>query len=97
MRADDSSTGVLHRSPSAGQDTDIPVSGTDSTKHGVFDLPIASMLGHLSGGINKHGEPHSERRRKRTSSGSSRRRSLDFRTAVHPEDQFAPPAVIFQV
>ena len=100
MRADDDATGVLERSPGAGQEHNSQGAGTDPTKHDVFDLPtMASMLGHLSGGgANKHGEHHSERKRRRTSSGGSgRRRSLDYRTAVHPEDQFAPPAVIFQV
>lgn len=90
---DDGNSGVLQRSPTAVQEHDIHSTGAEPPKHGVFDLPIASVLGHLTPlGAKKHGEHHLERKRKRKS-----RKSLDFRTAVHPEDQFAPPTVIFQV
>lgn len=91
MQDEDGSSNVV-------RDHDIHSSNPDTPKHSVFDLPIGSVLGHLTSvGTSKQGEHQHSRKRKRKSSGSSRRRSLDFRTAVHPEDQFAPPTVIFQV
>lgn len=59
---------------------------------GGFDLCITSMMSHITS------EAASKTLHSSVVSSNSRKRSrtLDFRD-VHPEDQFAPPAVIFQV
>ena len=67
---------------------------------GSFDLCITSMMSHITSEEGQDGAGHSVTKTVQpsiTASGSSKRsRTLDFRD-VHPEDQFAPPAVIFQV
>ena len=62
---------------------------------GGFDLCITSMMSHIT---SEAGQDGSGTTTKTLHSSDSRKRSqtLDFRD-VHPEDQFAPPAVIFQV
>jgi len=61
---------------------------------GDFDLCITSMMSHITSEEGRDGAENAKT--SVVSSGSSKRsRTLDFRD-VHPEDQFAPPAVIFQ-
>lgn len=66
---------------------------------GGFDLCITSMMSHIT---SETGQDVSGSASKTLHSGvvssesAKRSRTLDFRD-VHPEDQFAPPAVIFQV
>ena len=65
-----------------------------------FDLCITSMMSHITSEEGGDGTGHSAAKNLQSGvvSARSRKRSrtLDFRD-VHPEDQFAPPAVIFQV
>lgn len=66
---------------------------------GGFDLCITSMMSHLTSetGQDVAGSATKTLHSGVVSSESAKRlRTLDFRD-VHPEDQFAPPAVIFQV
>ena len=85
-------------SPAAQGSTEVV--GVDGTKlSGNFDLCITSMMSHITSEAGQDGTgEHSATVKSVVSSGRSRKRSrtLDFRD-VHPEDQFAPPAVIFQV
>ena len=66
---------------------------------GGFDLCITSMMSHITSETGQDG-PGSATKSLHSgvvsSDSGKRSRTLDFRD-VHPEDQFAPPAVIFQV
>ena len=62
---------------------------------GGFDLCITSMMSHITSEAGQEGSGTTTKTL-HASASSKRSRSLDFRD-VHPEDQFAPPAVIFQV
>lgn len=68
-------------------------------KLGSFDLCITSMMSHITSEDSQHCAPHCTTKTLQPSGMSSgpseRSRTLDFRD-VHPDDQFAPPAVIFQ-
>ncbi|PFX12910.1 GTP-binding protein A [Stylophora pistillata] len=73
------------------------VKGTvlEGNRHtGRFDLCISSMMSHITSETDQEGSGTTT---KTSCSNDSNKRSqsLDFRD-VHPEDQFAPPAVIFQ-
>ena len=84
-------------SPAAQVRTEVV--GVDGTKlSGNFDLCITSMMSHITSEAGQDGTGGHPAVKSVVSSGRSRKRSrtLDFRD-VHPEDQFAPPAVIFQV
>ena len=84
-------------SPAAQVRTEVV--GVDGTKlSGNFDLCITSMMSHITSEAGQDGTGGHAAVKSVVSSGRSRKRSrtLDFRD-VHPEDQFAPPAVIFQV
>lgn len=61
---------------------------------GGFDLCITSMMSHITSEAGQEGSGTTTKTL-HASASSKRSRSLDFRD-VHPEDQFAPPAVIFQ-
>lgn len=63
---------------------------------GGFDLCITSMMSHITSEEGQEGTAHSATKALQPSGSGKRSRTLDFRD-VHPEDQFAPPAVIFQV
>ena len=66
---------------------------------GGFDLCITSMMSHITSETGQEGLGSATKvlHPAVVSSDSGKRsRTLDFRD-VHPEDQFAPPAVIFQV
>lgn len=62
---------------------------------GGFDLCITSMMSHITSETGQEGSGTTTKTL-RSNDSSKRSQSLDFRD-VHPEDQFAPPAVIFQV
>ena len=84
---------------SAAAQVRTEVVGVDGTKlSGNFDLCITSMMSHITSEAGQDGTGGHPAVKSVVSSGRSRKRSrtLDFRD-VHPEDQFAPPAVIFQV
>lgn len=61
---------------------------------GGFDLCISSMMSHITSETGQEGSGTTTKTL-RSNDSSKRSQSLDFRD-VHPEDQFAPPAVIFQ-
>lgn len=63
---------------------------------GGFDLCISSMMSHITGPDGPGSATKSLHPGVLSSDSVKRSRTLDFRD-VHPEDQFAPPAVIFQV
>lgn len=67
---------------------------------GGFDVCITSMMNHITSEDGQDSTANSATKGLQPSvmsSGSSKRsRTLDFRD-VHPDDHFAPPAVIFQV
>ena len=66
---------------------------------GGFDLCISSMMSHITSETGQEGLGSATKALHPTvvsSDSGKRSRTLDFRD-VHPEDQFAPPAVIFQV
>lgn len=85
-------------------------SDVENLKHdGGFDLSITSMVSHLrshetspnrklvTSDVLTAQSPTSERLVIDNKFVSSHARSLEFRTPLNPEDQFKPPAVIFQV
>ncbi|XP_073255988.1 uncharacterized protein [Porites lutea] len=83
-------------SPAAQVRTEVVV--VDGTKlSGNFDLCITSMMSHITSEAGQDGTGGHAAVKSVVSSSRSRKRSktLDFRD-VHPENQFAPPAVIFQ-
>ena len=64
-----------------------------------FDLCITSMMSHITSETGQEGLGSATKALHPavvSSDSGKRSRTLDFRD-VHPEDQFAPPAVIFQV
>lgn len=66
---------------------------------GGFDLCITSMMSHITSETGQDGLGSATKALHSavvSSDTGKRSRTLDFRD-VHPEDQFAPPAVIFQV
>lgn len=66
---------------------------------GGFDLCITSMMSHITSETGQEGLGSATKALHSavvSSDSGKRSRTLDFRD-VHPEDQFAPPAVIFQV
>lgn len=66
---------------------------------GGFDLCITSMMSHITSEAGQEGLGSATKALHSavvSSDAGKRSRTLDFRD-VHPEDQFAPPAVIFQV
>jgi len=66
---------------------------------GGFDLCITSMMSHITSETGQEGLGSATKALHSavvSSDSAKRSRTLDFRD-VHPEDQFAPPAVIFQV
>ena len=66
---------------------------------GGFDLCITSMMSHITSETGQGGLGSATKALHSavvSSDCGKRSRTLDFRD-VHPEDQFAPPAVIFQV
>ena len=62
---------------------------------GGFDLCITSMMSHITSETGQEGLGSATKAVVSSDSGK-RSRTLDFRD-VHTDDQFAPPAVIFQV
>lgn len=68
---------------------------------GSFDLCITNMMSHITSEESQHCIPHTATKTLSPSSSmpsrpSKRSITLDFQE-VHPDVQFAPPAVIFQV